>query len=118
MFTPFQTVSTPDTICNEILPTLKVQGAQNYIWSSFPQIAGLALSSRTGDSVVLFTILLPAPQYVLKVEGTDANGCKNTAQTTLVIIPLPNATIKPVNDTLCTDGQPRSLVTTPVSGSI
>ena len=110
------TISTPDTICNEILPTLKVQGAQNYIWSSFPQIAGAALSSRTGDSVVLFTILLPAPQYVLKVEGTDANGCKNTAQTTLVIIPLPNATIKPVNDTLCADGQPRILETTPISG--
>ena len=110
------TISTPDTICNEILPTLKVQGAQNYTWSSFPQIAGAALSSRTGDSVVLFTVLLPAPQYVLKVEGTDANGCKNTAQTTLVIIPLPNASIKPVNDTLCADGQPRTLVTTPVTG--
>ena len=65
---------------------------------------------------MLYTILLPAPQYILKVEGTDVNGCKNTAQTTLVIIPLPNATIKPINDTLCADGQPRTLLTTPVTG--
>jgi gliding motility-associated-like protein len=110
------TVSTSDTICNDAVPNLKVKGAQSYIWSSFPQIASSALSSTTGDSVFLFTLLLAAPQYLMKVEGTDAFGCKNTAQTTLVINPLPVVTIQPVKDTLCTNDAPLSLIGTPTTG--
>ncbi len=110
------TVSTSDTICNDAVPNLKVKGAQSYIWSSFPQIASSALSSTTGDSVFLFTLLLAAPQYLMKVEGTDANGCKNTAQTTLVINPLPVVTIQPLKDTLCTNSAPVLLIGTPVTG--
>ena len=112
------TVSTSDAICNNEKPILKVRGAQNYAWTTFPPIAGSALSSRIGDSIALFTLFLPAPVYDIKAEGTDANGCVNTIQTTITVIPLPAATIDPITDTLCSNGLPRVVVFTPTTGNL
>ena len=111
-------VSTPDSICNDEKPILKVQGAQTYTWTTFPPIAGAALSSRTGDSIALFALFLPAPVYDIKAEGTDANGCTNTIQTTITVIPLPFATIDPINDTLCSNDPPRIISFAPTTGNL
>ncbi len=115
---PFMTmtVSTKDSVCNNEVPILKVKGANTYSWSTVPPIAGAALSSTTGDSVALFALFLPAPQYRIMAQGTDANGCVNFLETIIVIRPLPNVTIDPINDTLCTTDNPRTLTGTPATG--
>jgi gliding motility-associated-like protein len=115
---PFMTmtVSTRDTVCNNEVPILKVKGANTYTWSTIPPIAGAALSSTTGDSVALFALFLPAPQYRIMAQGTGANGCINSLETTIVIRPLPNVTIDPINDTLCTTGGLRTLTASPATG--
>ena len=110
-------ISTKDTICNNDAPIFKVKGAQNYTWNTFPPIANSALSSQTGDNVTLFALFLAAPVYNIIATGTDANGCVNTVQTSIAVIPLPIATVDPVMDTLCSNGAPRTLTFSPTSGN-
>ncbi len=104
-----------DTVCNDAVPVLRASGAQSYIWSSFPPIGAAALDAR-GDSARLFSLFLPAPYYIFTATGTDGNGCKNTGQAIITIIPLPVVTIMPVLDSLCNNGAPRALTVTPVTG--
>jgi gliding motility-associated-like protein len=105
------TSTSNDTICNDAAPVMLASGATSYTWSAFPQIGASALSIQ-GNRATLFTLFLPAPNYRFTVTGTDANGCQNTAQTKFWIIPLPRATIQPVMDSLCDDGQPIQIITT------
>ena len=108
-------ISPNDTVCNDAIPIFKVSGAQSYIWTSYPQIGIAALDAR-GDSARLFTLFLPAPYYIFTATGTDANGCKNTGQASITIIPLPVVTIMPILDTLCDDIPPILLTVTPATG--
>lgn len=108
-------VSPNDTVCNDAVPTLRARGAQTYAWSSFPPIGAAALDAR-GDSARLFSLFLPAPYYIFNVAGTNTNGCTNTGQAIITIVPLPVVTITPVLDTLCDDGAPRPLTFSPATG--
>ena len=108
-------ISPNDTVCNDAVPVLKASGAASYVWSSFPPIGAAALDAR-GDSARLFSLFLPAPYYIFTANGTDANGCKNTGQAIITIIPLPVVTIMPVLDSLCDDGAPRALTVSPATG--
>ena len=108
-------ISPNDTVCNDAVPVLRASGAQSYVWSSFPQIGAAALDAR-GDSARLFSLFLPAPYYIFTATGTDANGCKNTGQAIITIIPLPVVTIMPILDSLCDDSTPRALSVTPATG--
>ncbi|MBL7816901.1 MAG: gliding motility-associated C-terminal domain-containing protein [Saprospiraceae bacterium] len=104
-----------DTVCNDAVPILRARGAQSYTWSSFPPIGAAALDAR-GDSARLFSLFLPAPFYIFTATGMSAEGCTNTGQTVMTIIPLPKVNITPVLDTLCDNDAPRPLTVSPVSG--
>ncbi|NJN35363.1 MAG: hypothetical protein HC817_15025 [Saprospiraceae bacterium] len=106
------TISTSDTICNDANPRLTVTGAQTYQWSSNPPIGKSAVrgGDLTASSILIDAIFLPAPVYIFSVEGTDANGCKNSvAAPPIVINPLPVVVFTPVRDTLCSNGTPQPL---------
>ena len=108
-------VSTNDTVCNDAVPVIRARGAQSYTWASFPSI-GLAALDIRGDSARLFSLFLPAPFYIFTVTGTDVNGCQNTGQTIITIIPLPIVTITPILDTLCDNAPPQPLTFSPATG--
>ena len=108
-------VSPNDTSCNDAIPIIRARGAQSYTWSSFPAIGSAALDAR-GDSARLFSLFLPAPYYIFTATGTDTNGCVNTGQAIITLVPLPVVTIAPVLDTLCDDGAPRPLMVTSSAG--
>ena len=108
-------ISPNNTVCNDAIPILRASGAQTYTWSSFPQIGAAALDAR-GDSARLFSLFLPAPYYIFTATGTDANGCKNTGQVIVTIVPLPVVTILPILDTLCDNSAPIPLNVNPATG--
>jgi gliding motility-associated-like protein len=120
---PYITIRTTigDTICNDNNFTMKVNGANSFTWNAFPNIgiAGWIFNKLTPneDSVLVKTISLPNPTYTYTVEGTDNNGCKNTAQKRFTIIPLPVVTINPItNSTLCNNDNPITVSGTPATG--
>jgi gliding motility-associated-like protein len=122
---PYITIRTAigDTICNDNNFTMKVNGANSFTWDAFPNIgiAGWIFNKLTPneDSVLVKTISLPNPTYTYTVEGTDNNGCKNTAQKRFTIIPLPVVTINPItNSTLCNNDNPITVSGTPATGGI
>ena len=105
-----------DVVCNEVVVKLIGSGAASYEWSSQPSIATSALSSTIGDTVLLYTVFLPALSYDIIVTGTDANGCTNTASKKLTVNPLPEVTINPIPDSICVTGAPVKLSGSPDSG--
>ncbi len=105
-----------DVVCNEVVVKLIGSGAASYEWSSQPSIATSALNSTIGDTVLLYTVFLPALSYDIIVTGTDANGCTNTATKKLTVNPLPEVTINPIPDSICVTGAPVKLSGSPDSG--
>ncbi|MCF8450401.1 MAG: Ig-like domain-containing protein, partial [Taibaiella sp.] len=63
-------------ICNGASTTLNATGGDTYLWSP-----GTSLSATTGSSVVA----TPTIATTYTVSGTDANGCVNTATTTVSV---------------------------------
>jgi hypothetical protein len=70
--TPALTVSPNQSICSGSAATLTVSGAQSYIWSN--SIGAVSSVTVTPGSTTTYT-----------VTGTAANGCTNTASTTVTI---------------------------------
>lgn len=89
---PNVTVNSP-SICVGNSGTLTAGGASTYTWSPATD-----LSSSTGSPVTA----TPTTTTSYTVTGTDANGCVNTATTTVTVNPLP--TINVNNATYCTGG--------------
>jgi hypothetical protein len=77
---PLPTVSagTNQTICQGTTVTLNGSGATSYTWNNNVQ-NGVAFTPNTTQTYT--------------VTGTNANGCSNTAQTTVTVNPLPTASI-------------------------
>jgi gliding motility-associated-like protein len=122
---PYITIRTTigDTVCNDNNFSMKVNGANSFIWNCDKPIglAGWIFDKITPneDSVNVRTISLPNPTYTYTVEGTDNNGCKNTTQKKFTIIPLPVVTINPIsNSTLCNNDNPITVSGTPAKGGI
>jgi hypothetical protein len=67
--------------------TLNASGASSYVWS-------------TGDVGASITVS-PSLTSTYSVTGTDANGCSNTAQVTVVVIPLPTVSVTASSPTIC-----------------
>lgn len=105
----------PDAVCKGLSPVLKVNGAQSYSWSLLPNLNS-ALTFLSNDSVTINTFNLPTSTYTLRIEGKNAHGCKNNIETSFAIIPSPEVTIQPINDTLCLDGATKELFVSPISG--
>jgi len=73
------------TICNGDSAALNASGANTYSWTP-----SASLSADTGSSVTA----KPAADQTYIVTGQDANGCQDTAKSTVKIY-YPNATISP-----------------------
>jgi gliding motility-associated-like protein len=91
--------ATPDSICRGESSTLTPSGGVSYVWSS-----GLG----TGQ----MQIVTPMNTTTYTVTGTDANGCKNTAQTTVTVNPVPVITLNICNEHC---GQQDGMVTAEVT---
>jgi gliding motility-associated-like protein len=122
---PFITIRTPigDTVCNDNNFSMKVTGANSFTWTSFPPqgTVGWIFNKITPneDSIYLKTISLPDPTYFYTVEGTDNNGCKNTALKRFTIIPLPKVDVVNLSfpkNIFCNDDNPIKVSGTPYVG--
>ena len=77
---PTITVNSP-TVCSGESATLTAGGAASYTWTPADD---LTISGNTATTTVAGTYT---------VEGTDANGCKNTATATVTVNALPTVTV-------------------------
>ncbi|PWK17484.1 SprB-like repeat protein, partial [Arcicella aurantiaca] len=80
-------VTTPVTICAGASTTLSATGANTYVW-------------KEGTATLTNLTVSPTSTTTYTVEGTDANGCKNTASLVVTVNPLPTIVTTPV--TICT----------------
>ncbi|MBN8703308.1 MAG: gliding motility-associated C-terminal domain-containing protein [Bacteroidetes bacterium] len=94
LVSPTINASNSGNICVGSSTSLNATGGTTYQW--FPTVG---LSPTTGASV----IANPTTTSTYFVEGTDNNGCKDTAAVTVAVFPLPN--ISSSNDTsICFGG--------------
>ncbi len=82
----------PTTICKRDSSNLKVNGANTYVWTPNTNI-----SSNIGDSIFAW----PNSTTNYTVVGTDIHGCKDTAQLSLTVLPLPNIQSGPHSASIC-----------------
>lgn len=76
---PIIVISGDVEICIGSSTTLTASGAEMYVWS-------------TGDTTATITVI-PADNTTYTVTATDINGCVNTAEATVTLLPLPNISI-------------------------
>jgi hypothetical protein len=93
--------STASAICAGSTVTFTGGGASSYVWSN-----GVT-------NAVAFT---PTATNTYIVTGTDANGCTDTASTSVTVNTLPTATVSATVTTLCA-GTPTTLTGTPAGGT-
>lgn len=95
-------VDVPDySVCTGGTVTLTATGADSYTWTP-----GTYLNTTTGASVDC----TPTAGVTYTVTGTDANGCQNTDQTTVTVIP--NAPIDAGPDVAICFGESTTLTAT------
>lgn len=95
-------VDVPDySVCTGGTVALTATGADSYIWTP-----GTYLNTTTGASVDC----TPVAGITYTVTGTDANGCQNTDQTTVTVIP--NAPIDAGPDVAICFGESTTLTAT------
>ncbi len=92
---PIVTVASPLSICISSTGTLTASGALNYIWNPVTD-----LNSNVGNQVLLTPTSMPIHTYT--ITGQDANGCVNTAITSIIINELPIVSIAPDSTKGCT----------------
>jgi len=86
-------------VCSGDNYSITATGASTYSWSP-----STYLNTTAGANV----IATPTSNITYTVTGTDANGCTNTATTTIIISPNPIVTVSP-NVTICI-GQSTTLI--------
>ena len=83
---------TPDTnLCAGSSATLTASGTTSFQWSP---AAGLSCTNCASP------VANPSQTQAYMVIGTDANGCKDTAQTTVFIRPMPTVSVS-ADDSIC-----------------
>ena len=111
-------LNTSTVICNGQVVTFSASGAQSYVWSGTPSIVSDGFNTKIGDTVKLFSLYLPAINYIISVVGTDSLGCFSKVDTAVKVVPLPNATITPVTDTICNSDAPFKIIGTAEAGLV
>ena len=81
-------------VCEDVMVTLSGAGALSYTWD-LGVIDGVGFAPTVGTSVY-------------EVTGTDANGCENTDQVTVIANPLPTVTLAALG-TVCINHSPSVL---------
>ena len=91
------------TLTVNALPTVTATASVSSICigDSVNVTGGGAVSYAWDNSVVDGVMFAPTDTTTYTVIGTDANGCMNTASTTIVVNPLPTVTASVNNDTVC-----------------
>lgn len=95
---PTITVNSSSICIGQQTATLTANGATNYTWSPSSD-----LSSSSGSVVVGN----PSSTKNYTVNGTDINGCHDTAYTTITVLPLPSITVN--SSTICVGQQTATL---------
>ncbi len=83
---PIITITGNTTICAGTSANLTANGANNYVWNTSAITPSINVTPLTTTSY--------------SVIGTDINGCSDSSQTTVTILPQPTANITG-NDTIC-----------------
>lgn len=90
---PSATISGNTTICSGETTTLTASGGINFSWNTGPTSAAITDNPTSNTS---YTVLV-----------TNASGCSDTSSVTVIVAPVPTATLSG-NDTVCS-GQPTLL---------
>lgn len=86
---PTISITGTDTICNGTSTTLTGNGGIGYVWSTAEATQAITVSPTLNTNYT--------------VTGTDANGCQNTAQVSIVVMAPPSAAV--TGDTITCTGQ-------------
>ena len=88
-----------DTIVANLTPTITVNSGAICAGQSFTIVpSGASTYTYSGGS----DVVMPTTDASYTVTGTDANGCENTAVSSLTVNALPNLTTMTTNTLLCT----------------
>ncbi len=85
---PITTTTSASSICVGANTTITAIGANTYVWNP---------GNFTGSSITVS----PTATTTYTVTGTDANGCVNTASTTVTVNPLPTVTANSSAGSVC-----------------
>lgn len=83
------------TICAGNTATLAANGSATYTWTG----------GSTPSSTVNPRVVSPAITTVYTVSGTNSNGCKANATTTITVLPVPSLTVSPLTQSVCSTNQ-------------
>ncbi|MEZ4722018.1 MAG: PKD domain-containing protein, partial [Flavobacteriales bacterium] len=97
---PLQLVADTDSVCLGITTQLEAIGATTYQWAP---VAGLNAYNQAS------VIAQPTTTSTYEVYGMDVFGCVDSAETTIVVLPLPIIPITPVGGGICV-GDSRQMV--------
>ena len=100
-------VSGADSICAGDSASLAVNGASSYQWQP-----GGSLS----DSLISNPVAAPAQTTTYSVVGTDTNGCSNTVQWMVQVLPLPVVGISGLDVQYCLSDTQIAIAATPPNG--
>ncbi len=92
---PIVSIAAPSALCISANGTLTASGALDYTWNPATD-----LNTAFGSPVLLIPTTVTNHVYV--VTGQDANGCVNTATTSITVNGLPTVTIAPDTTKGCT----------------
>ncbi|HSY77423.1 MAG TPA: gliding motility-associated C-terminal domain-containing protein, partial [Bacteroidia bacterium] len=80
------------SICNGASTSLDASGGTSYIWSPAASLSATSGAIVTGN---------PSSSTTYSVVGTDANGCKDSANVAITVNPLPVVSVSASNTTIC-----------------